>query len=74
MLEPHEMVSCLFAQIELADGRGWYPWDRGNLAQRFGLTAVQYVKGQRVEAKEEIRYSSGDLVQTLVMNESVAAS
>lgn len=50
--------------IELADGRGWYPWNRGDLRQRFGLTAVQYSKGQRVEAIEEIRYGSGDVVQS----------
>jgi len=50
--------------IELADGRGWYPWNRGDLRERFGLTAVQYTKGQRVEAKEEIRYGSGDVVQS----------
>lgn len=50
--------------IELADGRGWYPWNRGDLRQRFGLTAVQYSKGQRVEATEEIRYGSGDVVQS----------
>ncbi|CAK9099812.1 DEAD-box ATP-dependent RNA helicase 16 [Durusdinium trenchii] len=50
--------------IELADGRGWYPWNRGDLRQRFGLTAVQYSKGQRVEAKEEIVYGSGDVVRS----------
>ncbi|CAJ1432155.1 unnamed protein product, partial [Effrenium voratum] len=49
--------------IELADGRGWYPWDRADLAQRFGLTAVQYARGQRVEAKEDIAYSSGDVIK-----------
>ncbi|CAE7387680.1 clh-3 [Symbiodinium sp. CCMP2592] len=49
--------------IELADGRGWFPWDRKDLLQRFSLTARQYSKGQRVEAKETIEYGSGDIVK-----------
>ncbi|OLP95211.1 DEAD-box ATP-dependent RNA helicase 16 [Symbiodinium microadriaticum] len=49
--------------IELADGRGWFPWDRKDLMQRFSLTARQYSKGQRVEAKETIEYGSGDIVK-----------
>jgi len=48
--------------IEMADGRGWIPWDRRNPRLRLALSGVEMKVGQLVEATEELTYGSGDKV------------
>jgi len=48
--------------VEMADGHGFVPWDCGNLRLRLSLSAKEFCEGQRVEARENLEYGSGDTV------------
>jgi len=49
--------------VEMADGRGWVPWDRQNIRYRFSLSVAEFRVGQRVIARDRLTYGSGDVVE-----------
>lgn len=49
--------------LQMADGRGWIPWDKQDLRLRLGLNYEEFEVGNRVEACQRLAYGSGDVVQ-----------
>eukprot|EP00929_Paragymnodinium_shiwhaense_P059255 TRINITY_DN2966_c0_g1_i2.p1 TRINITY_DN2966_c0_g1~~TRINITY_DN2966_c0_g1_i2.p1 ORF type:complete len:947 (-),score=160.80 TRINITY_DN2966_c0_g1_i2:261-3041(-) len=49
--------------LELADGRGWLPWDKRDMRMRFALSCTEYSVGQKVVCKRRMAFGSGAVVE-----------
>lgn len=49
--------------IEMADGRGWVPWDLVDVKRKMDLSRATFKMGQRVVAQKRMQFGSGDVVE-----------